>query len=830
MRIPRIWIWMLLPGAVGLAAENSGTVTLPLSRWEQIVDEIATGSPVSEAQLSYCIISRSVKGNFNRGLFQGILTSRFTVYDSSGHIRVPVIDGSASLGTVTLNNRRTSLHKKGNMFTIGINTPGDYTVRARILIGREMDRFERRLDFTIPDAGPTKISVTIPEKNIEAQLKNGALTGYADVAGGTTLHGYLDPHGRVDITWRRRLSHTFRKEIKSEGELYTLFTIEEALVSGNSLVKIHITEGETDRFDFRIPDNIEILDVTGDSVLQWRTHTGTKDDTAGAATGRLVVLLRHLVQERVAMNITFQFPAEEGKNIRLKMPYADTSMNMRGALGILGAAGLNVKVIENVNTEVKELRDLPHALTSMSTSPFLYGFTFLQPPSLTLGITRHKTVALTGTLVDDLQASTVVIENGFSITKLKMRIRNNTRQYLKMTLPPNALLTHSMIDGMPVRPASADSESKDVLLFPLQQSEPIGGEQMRYHTVRPGETLSDIANIYYSDPENWSMILNNNTDQIAYAEELMQGQVLKIPPRQGIKVQESSFLIELAYKTSSDHPLGFAGSRNMRLPEIDIETMKATWHLYLPKMYDILNFKGNMTQLSSIRYTMFRRLRDFFRRGLWQKAWAGGNARYYNILKQRKAIYKEDYANKVREEAVLASFPLVGRKYRFRRDLLGTDTPAIRFTYTPKWVAVPMRILAFLGAAVLVFLFLHCKRNKRNMVIYSVLFLILIIFAHYFLGMHRRILWGIDVGLFIHLLKSRLSTLRPLFSSWILAPWRSLRIISWINIGIMLGAALYFGFILSFPFFFSTSLCILLLLIGRLTHHIEKSAEEVPNV
>jgi hypothetical protein len=243
-------------------------------------------------------------------------------------------------------------------------------------------------------------------------------------------------------------------------------------------------------------------------------------------------------------------------------------------------------------------------------------------------VRRFGKVELTGTVIDEMQASSVVIEDGLEITKIKLRIRNIVRQYLSMRLPDSSRLTHSMIDGAAVRPAVVERNGRDVLLFPLHQSEPIRSSSMHYHRVRMGETLSDIANLYYSDPTMWKQILEYNSGIIGSADDLQPGQRLRIPPRSGTQIRESSFLIVLAYKRDGAGRLGVAGRRRLELPEIDIENMKVLWHVYFPQGYEMLSFGGNMTQLTAVRYDLFRRARDFLRQTFW-RAWRRPASRFF---------------------------------------------------------------------------------------------------------------------------------------------------------------------------------------------------------
>jgi hypothetical protein len=556
-----------------------------------------------------------------------------------------------------------------------------------------------------------------------------------------------------------------------------------------------VLEGETDRIDLKVPGDIEVVRVEGDAVLQWSTEAG---ENGSAVT----VLLRYLVESQVRVAVHFQFPIKPGKPVNLRMPLPGKGTPVSGAIGVQGPAGLDVRVAGIKAAKALTLRDLPRELSDLTSAPLLHGFSFKAPPSIKLAVARHQEVELTSTLIDEVQASSVLIEDGTEVTKIKLRIRNNTRQYLTMRLPKGAQLTHSLIDGRPVRPAVSKDGDREALLFPLRQSEKTGTGRDRYHTVRSGETLSDIANLYYSDPSRWRSVLDNNRGMLDNEMDMAAGQTLRIPSRVGVTVEESSFVIELAYK-KTQNPLGLMGSVLCTLPAIDVDTMKVIWHLYLPEALMPLSFDANLTQYSAIRYDPFRRVRDFLYRVFWTPfAWAGG--KYQSILKQRKVIYHAESERRGRGEVVLAAFPLTGQRYRFKRVLMGKETPRIRVTYVDADLAPVVRWTGFLVAFVLGLLLLSQRRKLKLFIISGAALVILLFLAHYFLGLHRRILWGVDLALLVTIFRLRWSVVWAGFKDILKSPWTVGSVITFRNLAFLLGLCVVAWIVLSLPLLLSS--------------------------
>jgi hypothetical protein len=253
----------------------------------------------------------------------------------------------------------------------------------------------------------------------------------------------------------------------------------------------------------------------------------------------------------------------------------------------------------------------------------------------------------------------------------------------------------------------------------------------------------------------------------------------------------------------------------LRLPEVDVDVIKATWHVYLPAALEPLSFDGNFVQYSAIRYDPFRRARDFLRRAFFVRdAWAGG--RYSSILSQRKAIYRREVQQKARgAAAVLASFPLVGERYRFKRQLLGGETPVLTATYVDRSIAPWVRWGAFAAALILGLLLLAAPADRRRWIGAGAGLVLLLALAHFFLGVHRRVLWGVDVALLLAWLRVGLRPAGRALLGGLRRPWRWGRLLRLGNLLSLLAFCLVLGILSAFPLLLSTFLCVALTVVWR---------------
>jgi hypothetical protein len=540
------------------AAQAKGEVTLSAKKWYSLWAKLGKRPAKKPPPVAYAYLDRALEGTFRKGLLRATLTARFEVLDDSGFIELPIVNLDATFDGVALDGKPAMVVRRKSGYVLLVKGAGVHQLTAKLLVGRELDRFARRLTLKLPKGGRTRLSIAIPERDIRCRLGRGVLVSSKAVGASTIVAGYLDASGQLALSWARKNRHEQKgRKARWEARQHTLFSVDQALVRGLSVFDVSISEGETDRIDLLLPTDVEVLSVSGKNVLQWQT-TGTQRKR------RLAVLLRGLARRRVQIAIRFQRAVTQPNEVKLPIIVPPRAAMAGGVLGVSAPAGLDVAVEQAKAAKALDLRDLPTALTQLTRNPLLFGYRFKSYCALLVRVRQHRQVKLTSTLIDDIQASTVLVADGQEITKLRLKMRNNTRQYLCVELPRGAVLTHSLIDGHPVRPAA--EPQRNCLLFPLRQSERVDPKRGRRHTVAVGETLGDLAHQYLGSPSKWPILLNANRHILASAKDLQVGQKIRIPLAGPVSVKESRFVLELSYRRH--RPLavfGRIGKRRRRI-------------------------------------------------------------------------------------------------------------------------------------------------------------------------------------------------------------------------------------------------------------------------
>jgi hypothetical protein len=111
-------------------------------------------------------------------------------------------------------------------------------------------------------------------------------------------------------------------------------------------------------------------------------------------------------------------------------------------------------------------------LISSRQSPSLIAFR-LQPAdgksdrALSLNVARYTPQAVLTANIEEAQYNTLITADGKMLVQSRFAVRNNQRNFLKLTLPATAVLWSASVAGRPIRPGRAPDGS---FLLPLEKS------------------------------------------------------------------------------------------------------------------------------------------------------------------------------------------------------------------------------------------------------------------------------------------------------------------------------------------------------------------------
>jgi hypothetical protein len=139
------------------------------------------------------------------------------------------------------------------------------------------------------------------------------------------------------------------------------------------------------------------------------------------------------------------------------------------AVEVLGAG--EIKARQPFGMEDAEAGELGQLISSRQ-SPSLIAFR-LQPAdgksdrSLSLNVARYAPQAVLMANIEEAEYNTLITADGKLLVQSRFAVRNNQRNFLKLTLPSTAVLWSASVAGRPIRPGRAPDGS---FLLPLQKT------------------------------------------------------------------------------------------------------------------------------------------------------------------------------------------------------------------------------------------------------------------------------------------------------------------------------------------------------------------------
>src|SRR5438132_14226477 len=152
----------------------------------------------------------------------------------------------------------------------------------------------------------------------------------------------------------------------------------------------------------------------------------------------------------------------------MRLPAADRETG-GVAIEVLGAG--EIKNRQATGLEETEAGELGQLISSRQ-SPSLIAYRL--PPaegkserSLSLDIARYTPQAVLTANIEEADYSALVTTDGKLLVQSRFAVRNNQRNFLKLSLPANAVLWSASVAGRPIRPGHAPDGS---LLLPLEKT------------------------------------------------------------------------------------------------------------------------------------------------------------------------------------------------------------------------------------------------------------------------------------------------------------------------------------------------------------------------
>ena len=354
-------------------------------------------------------------------------------------------------------------------------TPGKGGTHLAALLSHA-GRFELLLDVDVPvtssagdesislpatESGVTRATVLLPRQGVDLRIGGGLLSEKSETSGETKWLAYARGNEALTFTWRKKTEdHHIELPLRLRGSLTQLTSLAEDSTSIYAEANFEVVQGAAREVRIQLPEKITINQVSGAMVADWEMKNG-----------ELAVTFLEPVEHsaRFVINGEARLPRDGIIDIPL-LRLLNTERDTGGvAVEILGAGEIKDQKAQGL--EDADATDLGEMVANRQ-SPALVAFRARAGEagatrSLSLNVARYDQQAVLMANIEEARYQVLMSADGKELVQARYAVRNNQRNFVKVTLPAGATVWSVTLAGRPVRPGQSPDGS---LLLPLEKS------------------------------------------------------------------------------------------------------------------------------------------------------------------------------------------------------------------------------------------------------------------------------------------------------------------------------------------------------------------------
>lgn len=470
----RIVAWVGVFALAGVAAATEAErVTMSLDEFLELYEKARTRPPgpvkppedhtLSSIRYEGEVVS-SPAGDAHAEFIAKIRVDR---HATDGWSKIPVLSSEAALIDATLDGKPAPLVLDGSFYHLVTNRTGALDLRLRFAVAVTAEQGASSFSFPMVRGGSNTLRLAVPADGpLDLAVSRARVLADTTVGGKRVIEATLPPSERLAARWQRetRATTAAAEPARVYTETNTLVGVGDGLLRATATVGHTILFSGVDTLRYDVPDGMTVLDVRGSGLRDWSV----------AGDGTLTVALNYAAEDSYTLSVDMERAVGEGsRTVEAPLLVPLGVERSKGFLGVTAAGNLEVAPGAVTGAAPVDVRALPAPIVGQTTQPVLLGYKYLgSDAKVPLVVTQYDEVDVLVTLLDQAEATTMFTEDGRRLTSVRYEVRNNRRQYLRLTLPTGAELWSAGVAGRAVQPAKA---ADGAILMPLIRSASSGG-------------------------------------------------------------------------------------------------------------------------------------------------------------------------------------------------------------------------------------------------------------------------------------------------------------------------------------------------------------------
>jgi hypothetical protein len=437
---------------------STGNVTLPLDEYNHLMELASKPARKTDTPpVPYIMKCAGLKLRAANESVQGSIQIQGDILHK-GETKIPLTAGMAILDA-RQDGKSVPLQLENGIHTAVLAGPAEFVVSLDVGLPLNIETGRASFTLPVPSAGSVSLSLVVPGDHTNVRLNTGLITSRTSANGQTTIEATLVSGQNTNVSWTTReiAAPAVSKEVRFLSDVKTLVSVSEADLRIAVLADISVVQGEPSQFQIAIPAGFEFTGASGASV-----------ESSDVQSGVLTLKVRGAAQRSHQFLISLERSITDTK--------ADTpflsfygAQRETGEVLVEGAGTIELTAKEVGGLKRMDFKETNPYLRSLARFPMQAAFRYHkqpnEPPSLTLSWTRFPDTSVLAAVAERAIATTLVTNEGRSLTEVKLIVKNQAQPYLKVALPYDASILSAEVAGQKVKPVEGPDGNRVPLLF-----------------------------------------------------------------------------------------------------------------------------------------------------------------------------------------------------------------------------------------------------------------------------------------------------------------------------------------------------------------------------
>jgi len=459
-------------------------VTLSWQDFKVLVENTYVPPPVPPAPPTDAFLrSAEYRGHLERGLLtlQGTLTLEVL---KEGWVRLPLMNQGT---VIDFEGQGALLNRNGSGLEVLARGPRSYKLKMQLAFPAGDHPGENRLAIRLPDAPRNLLDLSAANDFRDIEIENGVAYEteqarfYVSLTGGAFGVKYTLPFRQVE----EAAGEEVKLEPRVQLNAYQLLSLGEGVVSGVLVHDYNVRVAEVSYFDIDLPDEIVVFDCIVDGLESWKI---LQRDGQRYLRVKLLAPIDGAV--RVVVSFEGAYDADKGEVIVPRFPALDTERES----GFVAVAADGAEVDLRLSGKL-----LPADVSEVPADVRAYGGNLIGvfkysgvPDRATVSVTEHEDAPVLTAIIETLNATAALLENGTEATWIDLTVKNNRKQFLRFSVPGEDVEVWSLLlDGEPAKP----KRTGDDVLVPLPRGDSETASRISIVLLRRGPAVRSFGRL-----------------------------------------------------------------------------------------------------------------------------------------------------------------------------------------------------------------------------------------------------------------------------------------------------------------------------------------------